>query len=321
VANPVDDLAKAAAAGVSRRRFLRMAAGAAIAATPLVPVSAPKPKPTKCKPACGHCDNCVNGVCVPKCDPDKCLGCVPLTMGGTVCVEKCPGECRICVARTCANACSGGEVCCGSELVGAPPVCCPGAPPFRCCGTTCVNTDVDDQNCGACGNSCQGGKACNGFGTCACPIGQQDCNGTCIPESEVCCPPTMTVMGAGAALAVCGDVCCGAPNTCCSNRCVNTSSDTANCGSCGNACPPLHECSGGVCVNPCGSDKPCPNAAGTLGGCCGDPAVCFLFAGGGAGCCRPGCHTPDICRPFGGADPICCQSCAPGQQLINCQCV
>jgi hypothetical protein len=46
---------------------------------------------------------------------------------------------------------------------------------------------VDDQNCGACGNACVDGKACNGFGVCACPIGQKECAGRCIPESSPCC--------------------------------------------------------------------------------------------------------------------------------------
>jgi hypothetical protein len=66
---------------------------------------------------------------------------------------------------------------------------------------------------------------------------------------------------------------CGAGQTNCSGTCVNLSSDLANCGSCGNACPGVPNgvpvCIGGGC------DIECALAADPCGGeCCGDGEFC-----------------------------------------------
>ena len=46
------------------------------------------------------------------------------------------------------------------------------------CGDTCVATQTDNNNCGACGSACSGGNVCVA-GACVCPVGQGVCNGIC----------------------------------------------------------------------------------------------------------------------------------------------
>ena len=46
------------------------------------------------------------------------------------------------------------------------------------CGDTCVATQNDSKNCGACGAACSGGNVCVA-GACVCPTGQGVCNGVC----------------------------------------------------------------------------------------------------------------------------------------------
>src|SRR6185312_15203958 len=41
--------------------------------------------------------------------------------------------------------------------------------------------------------------------------------------------------------------CFGSEQTCCSQQCVDTDSDSTNCGACGHACPEGHACVDGQC--------------------------------------------------------------------------
>src|SRR5512135_2855836 len=66
------------------------------------------------------------------------------------------------------------------------------------CGDTCVDTQSNAQNCGACGKACPADQVCS-HGTCA----------------TVCAQGT----------------------THCGNDCVDIGSDVNNCGQCGKACP------------------------------------------------------------------------------------
>jgi hypothetical protein len=86
--------------------------------------------------------------------------------------------------------------------------------------------------------------------------------------------------GAGCAACATGTYCsqgqcvCGpAPYEDCSGSCVNTNSDTHNCGGCGNACA---TCSGGKC--PCSHVFCGGHDCGCAGVCCGS---------GGSTCCAP----------------------------------
>ncbi len=82
---------------------------------------------------------------------------------------------------------------------------------FTLCGTQCVNTSVDAENCGECFSSCQGGQ---------CQAGQ------CVTAPG--CPPGLTD---------------------CGGACVDTSGDPFHCGGCFQECSPNTGCVGGDCVS------------------------------------------------------------------------
>ncbi len=96
---------------------------------------------------------------------------------------------------------------------------CPSNPQFcagTCCGTACVQTDLDKNNCGGCGTTCEAGQVCakskcgclpsgadpqtdpKNCGTCGhecgagatCSAGKCQCNGTECSASETCCNGT-----------------------------------------------------------------------------------------------------------------------------------
>ena len=81
------------------------------------------------------------------------------------------------------------------------------------CGTQCVNTQTDPNNCGTCGTACSmvlPGSSCV-MGSCQCPPSQAICN---------------TGMG---------------------SYCADFQTDPNNCGGCGNICPPMTSCVMGGC--------------------------------------------------------------------------
>src|SRR5450755_901596 len=47
------------------------------------------------------------------------------------------------------------------------------------CGSQCVDTTSDSNNCGACGIPCSGGRICSNS-QCQCQAGLLDCNGSCV---------------------------------------------------------------------------------------------------------------------------------------------
>ncbi|CAG8488425.1 8128_t:CDS:2 [Cetraspora pellucida] len=51
---------------------------------------------------------------------------------------------------------------------------------------------------------------------------------------------------------------CADGQTCCNKNCIDTNSDSKNCGSCGKACAAGETCQDGTCVNPgCSNDSQC----------------------------------------------------------------
>lgn len=176
-----------------------------------------QPNGTAC--AVPHASNsqCHNGECIPGgCDPGwgDCNA-VP----GDGCEVNTDADENNCGA--CENSCSSpnsSSLCIGGQCYISS--CYPGW--ADCNGTHgdgCeVNTDSDENNCGACGNSCflpNASSVCIG-GQCyisSCDTGWMDCNGT--------------------------------PGDGCE---VNTDNDENNCGSCGYSCPPGQTCVDGTCV-------------------------------------------------------------------------
>lgn len=165
---------------------------------------------------------------------------------------------------------------------------CSGLEGVVCCGAnaakkgTCVNIDVDTENCGTCGVKCPAGKFCNKGRCCSAEGGT--CNSLydcCRLDVSLCCEG-VCVFGedASANCGSCGHACkkgeaccsftcvnlakdpqhCGTcklscdPKTeaCCSGRCLNIESNRKNCGQCGNQCRdyPYEICEDGKCVRP-----------------------------------------------------------------------
>jgi hypothetical protein len=133
------------------------------------------------------------------------------------------------------------------------------------CGTKCVDTNSDVDNCGGCGTVCPAGTG--GTATCS--------GGSC-------------------------SVSCGSGYTNCSGTCTDTTSDVNNCGGCGDPCPPSADfpgttgsptCQQSGCVYNCQNNySACPGEGGCFDlnndidncGLCGNS--CSFFCSGG--CCE-----------------------------------
>ena len=86
----------------------------------------------------------------------------------------------------------------------------------KLCGSTCIDTALDRENCGGCGITC--------------------------PSSEVCS------VGACA-------LTCGGGTTFCGTSCKETSTDATNCGACGHVCSAGLVCNGGTCQVSCPDNR------------------------------------------------------------------
>jgi len=103
----------------------------------------------------------------------------PYLCTGNNCVGVCAPNSNGCVGNQTATCDSSGQwqpvsTCVYACALGA---CC-GATTPDACGTSCVDLQSNNANCGTCGHACSGGKTCQS-GACACPTGQTDC-GTCV---------------------------------------------------------------------------------------------------------------------------------------------
>lgn len=153
-----------------------------------------------------------------------------------------------------------------------------------CGGRTCVDLQIDAQNCGACGRTCAGTAICL-LGTCACPGGSVACESGCanLDSDPANCGTCGTDCGdffcvAGQCMEDCGVL------TECDGVCVDPSRDSSHCGACDNACAPGSTCVDGECQ-------------------CGGAAVSFaddvqpIFT---ASCASKGCHDDRPGGPGGG---------------------
>ncbi len=87
-----------------------------------------------------------------------------------------------------------------------------GATNLTACGSVCVDTNSDANNCGACGAACQTGATCvSGVCTSICPAGM----------------------------------------TSCGNDCVDLQTEPNDCGACGNVCSSGQTCAAGACTTTC----------------------------------------------------------------------
>ena len=231
---------------------------------------------------CGFCGNtcaagstCVNGMCSttttcnggPACSPAQ--SCCKTGCSDTLTdSQNCGGRGRPVPARqqllggSCSKTCNGGPVCTGA---------------LQCCTSGCTDTTSSVTNCGSCGFTCPAGDVCVG-GAC-----QATCNGgpTCT-GAEACCKTgcsdlTTDTQNCGKCGLACGagqtrvreharrpcsatgGPACSAGQTCCSAGCATTSTDSNNCGKCGNVCPATAACVGGTCVASEGAYNPTEN--------------------------------------------------------------
>ena len=182
------------------------------------------------------------------------------------------------------------------------------------CGTSCVDTQSDDTNCGACGATCPMGQRC-AMGVCGCSMGQTACGGSCVDtqSDERNCGACGTVCPAAQSCEM-GLCClpCAAPRVVCGAgarmTCTDTQTDTSNCGACGMLCPRGQSCSMGRCQCPmgttgCGTPTVCVNTqsnAGNCGACgnvCGMGQACTMgVCQCGAGLTRCGTGSTSTCR-------------------------
>ncbi len=140
---------------------------------------------------------CPGGGCADvESDAANCGSCGYACPPGLACLE------RQCLATTCTSGTAGQPCEQGDGGQGA------------CCGTSCLDTAADPNNCGGCGVKCASVEVCV-QGSCVVP--------QCSPAHQ----GAPCDVDAGGYLYV---------GSCCGAACVDTQADPANCGLCGNSC-------------------------------------------------------------------------------------
>jgi len=206
------------------------------------------PSGQQCDLGSGTCVGCVDDTgCTssadPRCDTTThtCAACIPGATDncpsgeycgtGEVCVRgcktnsECPsGTCdsnHDCSSCTTDTQCAAGNVCQNGTCTAACDSSNPCGGSATCCGSHCLDTQNDPNNCGTCGRVCASG---------------------------VCCGGSCSTLGTTQNCSACGNT-CGAGQGCCANGCAPLNS-LQNCGACGNACAPGQFCDGTNCHDP-----------------------------------------------------------------------
>lgn len=208
----------------------------------------------------GACCNFLSPTCANlRTDPNNCGACGALCTGG-VCID---GVCQ-----------RGGATCQLGEVgrycrldAGTSSICCP--------GSGCVDTAVDNLNCGGCGPAFQ------------CGAGLQCMSGRCVA-------PTCTSATAGRPCTKDG----GVAGSCCGTSCAQLSTDPLSCGSCGRQCAQGETCSQGRCAlavcDAFAQGAPCHLDAG-VGTCCGSSCVSTQADPVNCGFCNRQCQADAGC--------------------------
>ncbi len=221
---------------------------------------------------CGSCEGVVN------CQVDDKLGL------GSACTSD--GECS---SGQCVQALSGTAVCCSEACDGT----------CEACGEDglCNQYPTDDARCGTI--SCNADTACTDYPA---ALTNNRCAGAgrCVTGSEHCVPDYLadgTSCGSGLecnGMGSCVSV-CAATDTWCTNQCVNTRSDDANCGGCGKACPARSVCSASSCKCSAAGEAICDGA-------CVDTSTSLSHCGGCGNACGSGMEcVQGACRGWRGA--------------------
>lgn len=336
-----DEIAKALATGVSRRSVLRgLAAGATAAVMGLVRGQPRGAEAEGLPRACGatpqDLQSCIQfaddifKICNKGCTKEP-------SHEKTACYGNC-ASIHILHLNRCQDAstpCPPGTVC-SNDL------CCPDGEVG--CGGACVDTTTDPANCGGCGtvcddcSTCQDGTCVSSCGPCQfcqggllghfcddvvcqdpcqacdqvsgvcepkeCPTGRQCFEGYCVCEMP--CPEGQTQDPETCACE------CSAGTDCGDGRCIDTNTDSANCGSCGTACGEGETCSGGSCVSSGCAPISCPEGQTQ------NPETCQCECSG----FQDGCAAHEVCQEgacVAVCDPI-YKACPDAQGVPHCGC-
>jgi Stigma-specific protein, Stig1 len=182
------------------------------------------------------------------------------------------------------------------------------------CGGACVDTQTNNANCGSCGNACPAVQSCLA-GVCQCPFLRRLCGNVCVDYfhdpancgtcGNTCAPGTTCVYDPNHPMSgiSCQTVCGLGTTKCSDNQCHNTQTESANCGTCGNACRTDQSCVSGSCQ--------CTNGLIDCGGSCVDTQT----SNANCGSCENACPVAQSC--VAGS----CQCPAPQKWLCGSVCV
>src|SRR5450432_1775149 len=174
---------------------------------------------------------------------------------------------------SCAKPVSGGPTCNSDQMA---------------CSQGCTNVSTDSQNCGSCGKVCGSAQSCTA-GACVCNLGFLLCNNSCVQSDSTHCGNCLTACTGTTPVCrnnSCSSSCPVGAIQCQGGACAVTSSDNANCGTCGMACSGGSTCNGGSCT--------CPVAGQQL---CGTPGICTDTNGNTSNCgsCGHACMSGQTC--------------------------